>query len=317
MANTISTTSSYNANMVAAGYAPNYFVVNPTVAGGGAWDVLPWGSSYYDSGQVEMRRRLAAGVLFQINYSYSKSLANGATSNSGVASQPYTFRDIGMTKMPDPFDIRQAIKANYVYELPFGPGRHFLSDASNKVVKKALEGWEIVGIARLQSGTPLQWSGFNTVNNNSSGVVLHNITAKQLQSMIQINKTQNPVSGIPQVYFLPTPVAQVGLTSANNTNFITNTQAAFNANSMTPAQVDPNAPYIGPAAAGQWGWEGYFYLPWQRYFDVSLIKVTHLRESATLEIRAQALNVFNLTNFLPGTLNTSASVARLRPALSF
>jgi len=314
MANTISTTSSYNANMVAAGYAPNYFVVNPTVAGGGAWDVLPWGSSYYDSGQVEMRRRLAAGVLFQINYSYSKSLANGATSNSGVASQPYTFRDIGMTKMPDPFDIRQAIKANYVYELPFGPGRHFLSDASNKVVKKALEGWEIVGIARLQSGTPLQWSGFNTVNNNSSGVVLHNITAKQLQSMIQINKTQNPVSGIPQVYFLPTPVAQVGLTSANNTNFITNTQAAFNANSMTPAQVDPNAPYIGPAAAGQWGWEGYFYLPWQRYFDVSLIKVTHLRESATLEIRAQALNVFNLTNFLPGTLNTSASFGQITGA---
>jgi len=107
------------------------------------------------------------------------------------------------------------------------------------------------------------------------------------------------------VYYLPTPVAPVGLTSANNTNFITNTQAAFNANNLTPAQVDPNAPYIGPAGPGQWGGLDYIYLPWQRHVDVSLIKITHLRESVTLEFRAQALNVFNLTNFLPSVSSSS------------
>ena len=313
MANTLATTVSYNNNMVAGGYAPNYFVVNPTVAGGGTYDVLPTGSSYYDSGQVELRRRISAGFQFQLNYSYSKSLANGATNSSSSSSQPYTFRDPGMNKQPDGYDIRQAIKANYIYELPFGPGRHFLPDTTG-VVKKALEGWEVSGVVRLQSGTPYYWSGFGTVNNNGSGVILHNITAKQLQNMMFINKTQNPVSGIPQVYYLPTPVALTGLTSANNTNFITNTQAAFNVNSLTPAQVDPNAPYIGPAGPGQWGWEGYFYLPWQRYIDVSLIKVTHLRENVTLEFRAQALNVFNLTNFLPNTGNTSASFGQITTA---
>jgi hypothetical protein len=313
MANTISSTLAYNQNWVAAGYPANYFVVNPNVAGsgGGAFDVLPWGSSYFDSGQVEVRRRLAAGMQFQLNYSYSKSLANGATASSSTFSQPTTLRDLAMNKLPDTFDIRQAIKANYIYELPFGPGRHFLSGSGNKVLQKAVEGWELAGVVRVQSGTPSFFNGFATVNSNSAGVVLHNMTQSQLQSLVRINKTQNPVSGIPQVYYLPTPVAPTGLNSSNNTNFITNTQAAFGSNNLTPAQVDPSAPYLGPAAPGQWGDLAYIYLPWQRHVDVSLIKVTHLRESVTLEFRAQALNVFNLTNFLPsvgsgsGTSTTS------------
>jgi hypothetical protein len=314
MANSIAKTASYMANWTAAGYAQNYFVVNPTVASGGAFDVLPWGSSYFDSGQVEMRRRLAAGMQLQINYAYSKSLADGATASQTTSSQPSTLRDLRMNKEPDTFDIHNAIKANYIYELPFGPGRHFLSGTSNKVLKKAVEGWELAGVVRFQSGTPLFWSGFDTVNGNSSGVVYHNITQKQLQGMMQINKTQNPVSGIPQVYYLPTPVAPTGLTSANNTNFITNTQAAFGANNLTPAQVDPSAPYIGPAGPGQWGCLCYVYLPWQRHADVSLIKVTHIRESVTLEFRAQALNVFNITNFLPGTGNTSSTFGQITSA---
>ena len=53
----------------------------------------------------------------------------------------------------------------------------------NKVFKKALEGWELAGVIRIQSGTPLFWSSLATVNQNSSGVVLHNITQKQLQSL--------------------------------------------------------------------------------------------------------------------------------------
>jgi hypothetical protein len=134
--------------------------------------------------------------------------------------------------------------------------------------------------------------------------------------MTEINKTSNPVSGIPQVYWLPTPVAPTGLTSSNNTNFITNTQAAFNVNNLTPAQVNPSAPYIGPAAAGQWGGLDYVYLPWQRHVDVSLIKITHIRESVTLEIRAQALNVFNIANFLPSANNTSGSFGVISTAYS-
>ena len=185
------------------------------------------------------------------------------------------------------------------------------------MLKKAVEGWEIAGVARVQSGTPLFWGGFGTVNSNSSGVVLHNITQAQLQSMVGITKTQNPVAPyVPQVYYLPVPVAPTGLTSSNNTNFILNTEAAFGANNLTPNQVDTSAPYLGPAGPGQWGCKCYIYENWQRHFDVSLIKVTHIRESVTLEFRAQALNVFNLTNFLPGSGNTSATFGQVTTAYS-
>jgi hypothetical protein len=315
MASNISGNVTYNANMVAAGYPANNFVVNPTVAGGGTYDVLPWGSSYYDSGQVELRRRLANGMQFQLNYSYSKSLADGATASSSSSSQPSTLRDLRMNKVPDSFDIRQAFKANYIYELPFGPGRHFLSGVSNKVAKKALEGWEMAGVARIQSGVPISLGGFATVDGNSSGVVLHNITIKQLQSEVGTYKTQNPTSPyVPQVYYLPKPTALAGLTSSNNTNLIDNTFAAFGTNNLTPAQVDPSAPYIGPAAAGQWGCLCNIYSVGQKHFDVSLIKITHIRESVTLEFRAQALNVLNIANFLPGSSNTSSSFGTVSSA---
>ena len=297
MASTIATNTTYAANMLAAGYPSNEFVVNPTVAGGGVTDVISASSSYYDSGQVELRRRLAAGMQFQVNYSYSKSLGDSGTS---------TLRDMRMNKEPTGFDIRNAIKANYIYELPFGPGRHFLPSVGNKVFKKAIEGWEMAGVVRLQSGTPLgPLSGFDTVNGSNSGVILHNITLKQIQGMVGIRKTENPVSGIPQVYFLPPPIPTTGLTSSNNTNFITNNQAAVGSNNLTPAQLDPSAPYVSPAAPGESGGFDFLYANWQRHVELSLIKITHIKEGVTLEFRAQALNVFNITNFFPsGSLTT-------------
>ena len=289
-------------NMTNAGYAPNFFVENPAVASGGNYIVQNLGSSFYDALQVEVRRRMAAGFQIQANYSWSKSLANGATASSNDFSQPNTLRNMRLDRAPDNFDIRHAIKINSLYELPFGPGRHFLSGVSNKVAKKALEGWQVAGVMRFQSGVPYNFTGgFGTMNGNGSGIVFHNITMPQLQSMIAVRKGQNPVTGLPAVYMLPPPIVPTGLTSTTNTNFITNTQAAFQQNNLTPAQVDPSAPYLGfPSAGGMGCISCYVYLPWQRHLDVSLVKVTHIRESVTLEFRAQALNVMNIVNFNGG-----------------
>jgi len=314
LANAIATNATRNTNFTKAGYPANYFVVNPTVAGNGSYIVTNDGSSYFDAGQVEVRRRLSAGLQLQGNYQFGKSLANGATSSATDYAQPVTLRNLGLSKLPSSFDIRHSIKVNTIYELPFGPGRHFLGSVGNPVARKALEGWQIAGVVRLQSGTPMFWSSFATFNASGSGVIYHNITQSQIQNMMGIYKTQTN-TGVPIVYYLPPPPATtVGLNSSNNTNFITNTQAAFQVNSLTPAQVDPDAPYIGPAPAGQNGCQCYFYLPWQQHYDVSVVKITRLKERANLEIRAQALDVFNITNFLPGTGNTSSGFGQITSA---
>ena len=117
-------------------------------------------------------------------------------------------------------------------------------------------------------------------------MILHNITfASQLQSMMSIRKTTN-AQGLGIVSFLPQSI-------------IDNTLAAFETGGKTLANLDPNAPYIGPAnVAGQLGENIFLYGPKQQKWDVSLVKRTHIAERFNLEFRAQALNVFNLTNFL-------------------
>jgi hypothetical protein len=298
--NSIATTAGRINNLTAAtskacnnGPCPlNMFVVNPTAASGGAWVENNSGSSYYDALQIELRRRLNRGLSLQGSYVWSKSLANTATSSSTSAAQPTTLRNLGIDKVPSGYDLRHAIKTNWIYELPFGPGRRFAS-SGNAVMRKVLEGWETTGVVRVQSGLPFFINGLGTFNQvtSNTGVALHNMTYQQLQDMVSIRKaTGTDGKGI--VYFLPQ-------------SLINNTLAAFNSGGYTPAQLDLNAPYLGPAPAGQLGWRGALRQNWNRFFDTSVVKRTRIRESMNVEFRATALNVFNMTNFGVGASGTN------------
>lgn len=262
----------------------NLFMVNPTVASGGSFVETNDGTSFYDALQVEVRRRMSRGVTFQGSYAFSKSLANGPANSSSSVSQPNTLRNLGIDKTPSVFDMRHSLKGNWLYELPFGPGKR-LAGSSHGMVGKALEGWELNGVVRITSGLPFFFtnSSFGTFDNNFSGIVLHNMTAADLQSMVDIRKTTG-ADGKGIIYFLPD-------------NVIQNTMAAFNQGGKNPSQVDPNAPYIGPAAAGQLGWRGYIYSNWNKFFDASMVKRTRIHENMNVEFRATAINVFNMTQF--------------------
>ncbi len=288
LANSIATNASRFGNLQRANPAipANFFLVNPAVLNGGSFLLSNAGSSYYNGGQIELNRRLSYGFQTQLSYVFSKSLANGATSSSSDSSTPTTMRNRSLDRVPSGFDIRHAVKLNGIWNLPFGPNRYFFSGAGNRVARKTLEGWQLAGNVRLQSGVPFFLSTFSTFNQNGGGVILHNMTMKDLQGMIGSYKSTSPTTGIGVVTFLPDGV-------------INNTKAAFNQGGFNPSQVDPAAKYIGPAAPGTIGCRCYFYNPWQRFFNFSLIKKTQIREDVNLEIRAQALNAFNLTNFVP------------------
>jgi hypothetical protein len=283
------------ANLTKAGYPVNMFFVNPTVldtSTTGSFIVTNDGSSYYDALQVEFRRRMSSGVSVQGSYTFSKSLADGATNSSTSSAQPNTLRNLSLDKGPSGFDLRHQFKANYLYELPFGPGKRFLA-SGGAFKRKATEGWELAGVMRVQSGSPfyLTIANFGTFNNNFGGVVLHNMTAADLQSMVNIRKTTG-ADGKGIVYYLPQ-------------DLINNTMAAFNQGGLTPDKVDPTKPYIGPAPAGQIGWRGLLYQNWNRFYDMSLVKRTKIGESKNVEFRATALNIFNLTNFGTGSSGTN------------
>ncbi len=287
VANGIATNTTRMKNLTSAGFPVNLFLVNPTIGSGAANLLVNGGNSSYHGLQAEVTRRLSKGLLVQGSYTWSHSISNEFS--NGVAGSYTTLRNVGLDKSPSPYDIRHALKLNWIYELPFGPKRMFLGHVKNAFARKALEGWQLASVTRINTGAPVRFtSGRATYNQNDSGVILHGITAGQLQSSIQIRKTTQLSSGVPQgvVYFLPQ-------------NLIDNTLAAFEIGGKTLANLDPNQPYIGPAnVPGELGQRLFLYGPRQQKWDVSLVKKTMIGERANVEFRMQALNVFNLTNFL-------------------
>jgi hypothetical protein len=178
--------------------------------------------------------------------------------------------------------VRHAFKLDYIYELPFGPGQRFLN-SSNEIVRQVVGNWQIGGVTRIQSGpaTLLTSGGRATVNQFDSGVVLHNMTLKDLEKMVKIRKDP---SGI--VYWLPQ-------------NVIDNTIAAFASSTGTP--LDPNAPYIGPPLTpGVFGDRIVFHGPMTARFDFNVLKRFPLTERVNLEGRVSFLNAFNRPNFYLG-----------------
>jgi hypothetical protein len=308
LASTYATNATDNNRLLAAGYSPTMFVVNPAVSSGGSYLLTNGGSSTYNALQIEVNRHLASGLLMQASYVWAKSLIIGAAGSSGDNSQPTTFRDLGLDKVPGSFDIRSAFKINGLYELPVGAGRHFLS--STPVLKKVLEGWELSGISRLQSGAPFQLtSGRAGMNGSEAGVVLENMNLPQLQKMIQINKITPPNSsaGVAQpgqVLYLPATLA-------------TNTNAAFETNGLTWSNLNTSQPYISPQLApGQFGYEVFLRNPWQYHFDVALIKKTTIHERIHIEFQASCLNILNLTDFFLANGPSSTSFGRTTSAYS-
>ena len=262
----------------------NFFVVNPQTTGG-AFLMTQGTDTSFNALQVEVRRRLSNGLLFQGSYQYGKALANTFVSSSSVFSQPRTLRNPGLDRNFSPWDVRHAFKFDYIYELPFGPGQRFLT-SSDPIVRRIVGNWQIGGVTRIQSGpATLLTSGGNvgraTFDQNDSGVVLHNMTLKDLEKMVKIRKDP---SGI--VYWLPQ-------------NVIDNTIAAFA--SQTGAPLDPNAPYIGPPLTpGVLGNRIVFHGPMTARFDFNVLKRIPLTEKVNLEGRVSFLNAFNRANFFLG-----------------
>jgi hypothetical protein len=280
LANAIAVNATRMARLTAIGKPANFFQVNP-LAGGSALLEVNAGHTHYNGLQLELRRRMSKGLLFQGSYVWSHATSNEFS--NGIAGTFTTLRNYGLDKGPSPYDIRNAVKMNWIYDLPFGPKRRFLSNYQNMFLRKALEGWEIASVTRVQSGSPIRLTSARlTFNQNDSGVVLHGITAKQLQDMMSITKSTN-AQGQGIVTYLPQ-------------SLIDNSLAAFD---LAPGKtVNTSQPYIGPPVAGQFGDRVYLYGPMQQKWDFSVVKKTYIGERANVEFRAQALNAFNLTNFL-------------------
>jgi hypothetical protein len=94
-----------------------------------------------------------------------------------------------MTRSVASINIPHRFVMNYVYEMPFGRGRHFGSHWS-KPMNWTLGGWQVNGITVLQSGTPLSITASNV-----TGLSNPNAAASNLPEYANCNGQNAVLSG--------------------------------------------------------------------------------------------------------------------------
>jgi len=290
----------FGPNRIAAGVPANFFIVNQGKRGG-AFVIDNNNQTWYDAATIEFRRRFSHGLLVQSNYTFGKALSNSYASSSVVFDQPASIRDFHLRRDVSPFDITQAFKTNFIYEIPIGRGRQFLGNAKG-IVNGFLGDWTFNGNVRIQSGSPITFGNVQLVG----------MTRKDLQKAIGIyrgqpNSDNSNFSG--QVYWLPLDIRQNTFRASNLT---------FTATGATYTQGAPSGRFIAPANfgncmqgfAGQCGFNNLVIKgPSFFRYDLSLAKKIKFTERMNLEMRAEALNAFNNINWLVGSAGNDVNGA--------
>ena len=135
----------------------NYNVNNHLSASIGKVDALmPIGLSNYSSMQAKINRSFHNGYSILGSYTYAHGLDNGpAPFDLGKGGNyPQNPFNISSEYASSDTDLRHHFVASQIIELPFGPGKRFLSHASG-VEQDVLGGWQLNSITTLQTGKPI------------------------------------------------------------------------------------------------------------------------------------------------------------------
>jgi hypothetical protein len=109
---------------------------------------------------VRVEKRYSAGLFFLGNYQVSRSIDNG--SGEVEANDTAYAWNLNADEGPSRYDQRHRAAISGGYEMPFGPGKRWLSGGG--AAAYALGGWQVQGIVRLASGFPLTVSSATRCN---------------------------------------------------------------------------------------------------------------------------------------------------------
>jgi hypothetical protein len=146
------TYGSYNANAIPV-------ALSPTASGQFVAPYVPYpqyplgvtinswiGSSDYNALQLKAERRFANGLAFVVSYTHSKFIDVGNAGYRDPVGNRNLDRGISQYNVPN------RLVAGYNYQLPFGPGRKWLSKG---IIGNIIGGWEFNGITTYQTGIAL------------------------------------------------------------------------------------------------------------------------------------------------------------------
>jgi hypothetical protein len=282
-----------NPTVWSASGSSNFFLPNP---GTGVVDLMNNSArSTYNSFQFEVRRRFSDGLYFQANYSLAKTLTD-APGTGQTRFEPLLKNDLRANEyVRADFNTEHVFNANAIYELPIGKGKRFLNQGG--VVDYIFGGWQMTSIFRMSSGAPIKFldarGTLNRAGRSGRQTANSSLTNPEISNMIGVYRT--PCG----VYWLPTTVINI-----NQSNL--NAGLCSSLGSGRGAEGFGTTPFAGqvffnvaPGFTGNMSlnaWNGPTYLNW----DASMMKNFRIREGMRVQVRAEAFNVLNKTNFYTG-----------------
>jgi hypothetical protein len=223
--------------------------IRPYAGYGDIAQIQNGGSSNYHSLQIALNRRYASGLFFSVAYTWAKAL--GVTTND----TDYIRVD-GRTRQvnygPLSFDRRNTFASNIIYPIPS-------IFHGSSWMHSVIDGWQLAGIIRFQTGAPYMVSAF--VNGYSN------------------QELTGSYSEGPRGRIIGNPFAGTSHDPYHRLN-----PAAF------------AAPVVGDPGIGQEG-QNSFIGPGVNDTDLTLQKEFKVKERYNFQLRMDAFNVFNHTQF--------------------
>ena len=236
---------------------PNYSWILQTYGGG-------WSS--YNGLALRVEKRMGHGLYILGSYTWSHAIDLGNTDDFSMISRDFKVYDRGNGD----YDVRHRAVISYIWQLPFGRGRHFLSGSSG-IVDGLLGGWQLNGITTFSTGQ------YHTVGIG--------------YDYLNIGAFSNSVPN------------KIGPTFAQNrsiTNWIPRSSFALpGCPTMQPCATETHIE--GNAGRNS------IPMPGINNFDFSIFKNFHITENVRSEFRAEFFNGLNHTQFGDPNLSLSSS----------
>jgi hypothetical protein len=240
------------------------------------------GDSWYNAMIFEVRKRWNRDFNFQSSYTWSRNIDTTQASTffsdatNGTTTAFPEIPGLNYNKGLADYHAKHNWVVNFTWDLPFARNAEGLS-------KTLFDGWQLSGIGNARSGNPL------TV-------------------FVQANRSRS--------LWQPSLGPGIGRDRASLAPGFTHETAVLGG----PDQYFNPAAFVVPAAGtlGNTG-RGAFIGPNLRTFDLAAVKKTNLGwlgDSASLQIRVEAFNIFNRANFAPPALTAFAGAAANETPLS-
>jgi len=269
-------------NAVTAGLSRNFFLMNPDLQGGASLTTNQVKTNF-NGLQVELKRRYSGGLQFAASYAFGK----GYTSNFRTLRQPvFMVRRVGSTG-----DVDHSFKLNAIYDVPFGQGRRFFSNAGG-LLERIVGGWSVGWTSKVQTGWLVDLGNVR---------LMGGMTASEVQSLfkVRIDPTTQKVYMLPQAIIDETVKAfSVSATSATGYGALGAPTGKYFAPANGPdcIEIDNGAGYGGcPGTTRSLPVRGPLFMQ----SDISVAKRIRVVGRMNVELRAEILNVFNKVNYVP------------------